>query len=333
MSNIALCCADVGVQFGALKAVDGVSYNFHRGGVYGLIGPNGAGKTTLLNVLAGRLMRHSGSIVCEGVDITSMSPHQRARCGIGRSFQITKIFPDMTVLENLRIAAQIGHGRFLPFWLAPRYDRRLAQGIDAMLDLTGLTAHRDTVAGTLSYGLQRALELGVTLMPGPRILLLDEPLAGVGHHEIESSTNLIEVASVGRTVLLIEQNMDVVMRLSQGIVVHAQAEVPHEEHGWLANAGRRPQGRQFPEHDNVPPMAAYLGTADAWNSNGQIFHVAGGSVGVSHHPTAMRTLCKPAMWTLDELSKAVPELLEGTRNPAPPPVELEVPGRSIEVPL
>ena len=75
MSNIALCCADVGVQFGALKAVDGVSYNFHRGGVYGLIGPNGAGKTTLLNVLAGRLMRHSGSIVCEGVDITSMSPH------------------------------------------------------------------------------------------------------------------------------------------------------------------------------------------------------------------------------------------------------------------
>ncbi|MDO8768518.1 MAG: ABC transporter ATP-binding protein [Burkholderiaceae bacterium] len=225
MSNIALCCADVGVQFGALKAVDGVSYNFHRGGVYGLIGPNGAGKTTLLNVLAGRLMRHSGSIVCEGVDITSMSPHQRARCGIGRSFQITKIFPDMTVLENLRIAAQIGHGRFLPFWLAPRYDRRLAQGIDAMLDLTGLTAHRDTVAGTLSYGLQRALELGVTLMPGPRILLLDEPLAGVGHHEIESSTNLIEVASVGRTVLLIEHNMDVVMRLSQRIVVMAAGRV------------------------------------------------------------------------------------------------------------
>ena len=225
MSNIALCCADVGVQYGALKAVDGVSYNFHRNGVYGLIGPNGAGKTTLLNVLAGRQMRHSGSIVCEGVDITRLSPHQRARCGIGRSFQITKIFPEMTVLENLRIAAQIGYGRFLPFWLAPRYDRRLARGIDAMLDLTGLAAHRDTMAGTLSYGLQRALELGVTLMPEPRILLLDEPLAGVGHHEIENSTNLIEVASVGRTVLLIEHNMDVVMRLSQRIVVMAAGRV------------------------------------------------------------------------------------------------------------
>ncbi|MDF1486067.1 ABC transporter ATP-binding protein [Ramlibacter sp. H39-3-26] len=223
--DIALRCVGVGVRFGALQALDGVHYDFHRGGVYGLIGPNGAGKTTLLNVLAGRLPHHSGSIVCEGVDITRMPPHARARCGIGRSFQITKIFPDLTVLENLRIAAQIGHGRFLPFWLAPRYDRRLAPAIDAMLERTGLHAHRDTVAGTLSYGLQRALELGVTLMPDPRILLLDEPLAGVGHHEIEGATHLIEAASAGRTVLLVEHNMDVVMRLSRHIVVMSNGRV------------------------------------------------------------------------------------------------------------
>ncbi|RYF62698.1 MAG: ABC transporter ATP-binding protein [Comamonadaceae bacterium] len=222
---VALRCEAVTVQFGALKAIDNLSYDFRRGGLYGLIGPNGAGKTTLLNVLAGRLMQSTGRILCGALDITRMPPHRRAAQGIGRSFQITKIFPDMTVLENLRIAAQVAQPRFMPLWPSRSYDRHLAGPIDAMLDTTGLALHRDEVAGTLSYGLQRALELGVTLLPNPPILLLDEPLAGVGHHEIDAATRLIQQASAGRTVLLIEHNMDVVMRLSERIVVMAQGRI------------------------------------------------------------------------------------------------------------
>lgn len=225
MSHFALQCEHISVSFGALKAIDDVNYDFEAGRVYGLIGPNGAGKTTLLNVLAGRLLQHQGRIRCEGRDISAQSPHERARRGIGRSFQITKIYPDMTVLENLRIAAQIKHGRFLPFWTAPRYDRKLAADIDAMLELTGLAGHRNELAGAMSYGLQRALELGLTVLPGPRILLLDEPLAGIGHHEIESAIRLIQAASAGRTVLLIEHNMDVIMSLSEQIVVMSNGRI------------------------------------------------------------------------------------------------------------
>jgi len=193
--------------------------------VYGLIGPNGAGKTTLLNVLAGRQLQHQGQVLCEGRDISRMDASDRARHGIGRSFQITKIYPEMTVTENLRIAAQIKHSRFMPFWIATRYDRKLAADIDAMLELTGLTAHRNDIAGAMSYGLQRALELGLTVLPQPRILLLDEPLAGIGHHEIEQATRLIQAASAGRTVLLIEHNMDVIMALSEQIVVMSNGRV------------------------------------------------------------------------------------------------------------
>ena len=223
--TVALRCADVSVHFGALKAIDRVTYEFSHGGVYGLIGPNGAGKTTLLNVIAGRLMPSGGRIELDGTDITRLKPHHRARCGMGRSFQITKIFPDLTVLENLRIAAQVSQGRWLPMWPSAAYDRKLAARIDRMLELTELRRYRDAIAGVLSYGLQRALELGVTLMPDPSILLLDEPLAGVGHHEIESATALIQTALEGRTVLLIEHNMDVVMRLSQRVVVMAAGQV------------------------------------------------------------------------------------------------------------
>ena len=223
--NIALRCQNVTVSFGALKAIDDVNYDFATGKVYGLIGPNGAGKTTLLNVLAGRQLQHQGAVLCDGADISRLGANQRARRGIGRSFQITKIYPEMTVAENLRIAAQIKHSRFMPFWIAPGYDRKLAADIDDMLELTGLTAHRNDLAGAMSYGLQRALELGLTILPQPRILLLDEPLAGIGHHEIEQATRLIRKASEGRTVLLIEHNMDVIMALSEQIVVMSNGRV------------------------------------------------------------------------------------------------------------
>jgi branched-chain amino acid transport system ATP-binding protein len=254
-SSVALRCTGVTVAFGALKAVDDVTYDFRGGCFYGLIGPNGAGKTTFLNVLAGRLMQPSGRIECNGINITQLKPHQRAHLGIGRSFQITKIFPEMTVLENLRIAAQVTRGRWMPMWPSAAYDRRLAADIDAMLELTDLPRYRDAIAGTLSYGLQRALELGVTLMPDPSILLLDEPLAGVGHHEIAGATALIQTAAKGRTVLLIEHNMDVVMRLSERVVVMAAGRIVAD-------------GPPAEIRDNALVRSVYLGEDDANQDTG-----------------------------------------------------------------
>ncbi|WP_028601359.1 ABC transporter ATP-binding protein [Ottowia thiooxydans] len=225
MNNVALKCQGVTVSYGALKAVNDVNHEFREGRIYGLIGPNGAGKTTLLNVLAGRQMRHSGQVYCGDQDISKRPAYERARMGIGRSFQIIKIFGDMTVNENLLIAAQSRRPGFQPFWISRHFDKQFREQLDSILELTGLTAYRNDIAGTLPYGLQRSLELGVTLLPDPKILLLDEPLAGIGHHEIESALQLIKNVSQGRTVLLIEHNMEAVMSLSSEIVVMSNGSV------------------------------------------------------------------------------------------------------------
>lgn len=225
MSEVALRCEGVTVSYGALKAVNDVSHEFRTGHVYGLIGPNGAGKTTLLNVLAGRQMRHSGNVYCGERPISQLPAYERARMGIGRSFQIIKIFGDLSVADNLLVAAQSRRPGFQPFWISRRFDEQLAERVTSILELTGLQAHRDEIAGTLPYGLQRSLELGVTLLPDPKIVLLDEPLAGIGHHEIPAALELIKRVSVGRTVLLIEHNMDAVMSLSHEIVVMSNGSI------------------------------------------------------------------------------------------------------------
>ncbi|MBH1966292.1 MAG: ABC transporter ATP-binding protein [Comamonadaceae bacterium] len=225
MNNVALRCQGVTVSYGALKAVNDVSHEFQAGRVYGLIGPNGAGKTTLLNVLAGRQMRHSGQVYCGGQEISIRPAYERARMGIGRSFQIIKIFGDMTVTENLLIAAQSRRPGFQPFWISRHFDKQFREQLESILELTGLTNYRNDIAGTLPYGLQRSLELGVTLLPDPKILLLDEPLAGIGHHEIEAALQLIKKVSQGRTVLLIEHNMEAVMSLSSEIVVMSNGSI------------------------------------------------------------------------------------------------------------
>lgn len=225
MNSVALRCEGVIVSYGALKAVNDVSHEFLEGRVYGLIGPNGAGKTTLLNVLAGRQMRHSGKVYCCGQEISQRPAHERARMGIGRSFQIIKIFGDMSVTENLLIAAQSRRPGFQPFWISRHFDKQFREQLESTLELTGLTAYRNEIAGTLPYGLQRSLELGVTLLPDPKILLLDEPLAGIGHHEIQAALELIKKVSQGRTVLLIEHNMEAVMSLSNEIIVMSNGSI------------------------------------------------------------------------------------------------------------
>jgi len=220
-----LACSGVTVRFGAFTAIDGVSLTFEPGRLYSVIGPNGAGKTTLINVLSGRLVADAGRVMLEGRDVTGVPAHRRASLGLGRSFQITKIFAGLTVFESLRLA---GLGRFFklqPFWRPIGSYKPVADAADAMLETLALTHRRDTIAEQLSHGDQRALEVGLALMTEPRVILLDEPLAGVGQHEVERAVALIERVRKGRTVVLIEHNMQAVMRLSDEIVVMVRGRV------------------------------------------------------------------------------------------------------------
>ena len=221
----ALRCEGINVQFGALWAVNNVTLDFAAGGIQSVIGPNGAGKTTLINVLSGRQKPGSGRVLLGGRDITASGAHQRARLGIGRSFQITKVFAGMTVFENLRLAAQAGTFRMQPFWRPVEGYGALAERADAVVRQIGLGALRDHPAELLSHGDQRALELGITLMTDPAVLLLDEPLAGVGEREIGRTMDVITTVAQGRTVILIEHNIDVVMRVSTRVVVMNQGAV------------------------------------------------------------------------------------------------------------
>ncbi len=218
-------CERVTVRFGALVAVDQVSLSFPGGGLHSIIGPNGAGKTTLINVLSGRQQPDEGRVLLGGKDITARPAFQRARLGIGRSFQITKIFPTMSVFENLRLAAQARAFGVQPFWRRVDAYHGLAEAAERIAAEVGLEPMRDRPAEQLSHGDQRALEIGITLMTEPDILLLDEPLAGVGEQEIEQTAALIRRIARGRTVILIEHNIDVVMSVSDRIVVMSQGAV------------------------------------------------------------------------------------------------------------
>ena len=215
----ALTCTGIGVRFGDFRALTDISLNFPTGRVTALIGPNGAGKTTLLNVLSGIQPADSGRIAFHGRDVTRLPPHRRAALGIARSFQIVTIFPDMTVLENVCFARQRKHLKVaLPWQLVHRMagSRRDAMEV---LDRFGLADLADAQAATLSHGKQRALELAIVVVNDPQLLLLDEPLAGVGHSEMTEFAALIGEATEGRTVILVEHNMDMVMGISDQIVV------------------------------------------------------------------------------------------------------------------
>lgn len=245
-----LACRDATVRFGAFTAVDRVSLDFTPGITHGVIGPNGAGKTTLINVLSGRQPLTEGRVLLDGRDIGALPAHARAHLGLGRSFQITKIFPTMTVFENLRLAAQAPRFGLQPLWRPVTAYGPLAVAADEMLGFIGLGARRDTVAGQLAHGEQRALEVGLTLMTNPSIVLLDEPLAGVGQHEVEAAVDLLRRMRQGRTVILIEHNMTVMMALADRIVVMAR--------GAVLATGTPEQVRA-----NAAVRATYLGEEDA----------------------------------------------------------------------
>jgi branched-chain amino acid transport system ATP-binding protein len=206
-------------EFKGFVAVSDVALNVRRGAIHALIGPNGAGKTTVFNLLTHFLAPTRGQILYEGRDITGSNPAQIARLGMVRSFQISAVFPNLTVLENVRVALQRKRGASFDFWRSERvlgtYDRRARE----LLAAVGLQEFEAEVAGALPYGRKRALEIATTLALDPQLMLLDEPTAGMGHEDVERVTRLIKEVARGRTVLMVEHNMNVVAGISDTITV------------------------------------------------------------------------------------------------------------------
>jgi branched-chain amino acid transport system ATP-binding protein len=208
-------------QFGALVAVDDVSLKVRRNSLHAIIGPNGAGKTTFFNLLSGNLEPTRGHVIFKGCDITHQPVHRTIHFGIGRSFQITNIFPNLTVLENIRLASQaLGDDNF-KFWQSASRFRQYEDRAWNVIERVGLKERAQTPARTLPHGDQRKLELGMILAPDPEVLLLDEPTAGMAAEQVPELIALIqEIQKAGdKTVMLVEHNMNVVMSVSDIITV------------------------------------------------------------------------------------------------------------------
>jgi branched-chain amino acid transport system ATP-binding protein len=214
-------------EFGALVAVANVSVKVRPGTIHSIIGPNGAGKTTFFNLLSGNLEPTSGRVVFKGRDITRLPLHRTAHLGIGRSFQITNIFPNLTVLENIRLACQaLGKGNFAMVSSPHRYSQYEERAWDVIRQV-GLEQEALVPARTLPHGGQRKLELGIILAADPEVLLLDEPTAGMAAEQVPELIDLIQdVQEAGnKTVMLVEHNMNVVMSISDRITVMHQGQV------------------------------------------------------------------------------------------------------------
>jgi branched-chain amino acid transport system ATP-binding protein len=218
--GIVLQVEDLSRSFGALAALSGVSFSVRRGEVFSVIGPNGAGKSTLFNVISGLHAPTRGRVVFQGEDVTALPPEVINRRGLAKTFQITNIFPEITVFENVRVAAQSRapeSGRIASLWRLPDVEPEVM----ALLDAFDLTGRRDELAENLSHGEQRYLEICLALATDPSLLLLDEPTAGMTPGETKAATALIRriAAERGLTLLLIEHDMSVVMGISDRIAV------------------------------------------------------------------------------------------------------------------
>jgi branched-chain amino acid transport system ATP-binding protein len=234
-------------EFKGFTAVKNVSLNVRRGTIHALIGPNGAGKTTCFNLITKFLPPTAGRIFYEGRDITGAKPHAVARLGLVRSFQISAVFPHLSVLENVRVALQRVLGTSYHFWRPERSVEVLNGRAVELLDAVGVKAYADLPAVELPYGRKRALEIATTLALDPQMLLLDEPMAGMGAEDIERTSALIRRVAKDRTVLMVEHNLSVVADLSDRITVLARGEVLAE--GSYAEVSNNPQ-----------VIEAYMGT-------------------------------------------------------------------------
>lgn len=220
--EILLATSGLKRHFGGLWAADGIDLNVRSGEIHALIGPNGAGKTTLIHLLSGALLPDAGQIRFAGDDIARRSMHARVALGITRSYQITQIFPRLSVLENLRLAVQSRRrdwGSSFRFWRPASADFRMLSEAEEWIGHVGLAAAAGQLAADLSHGAQRALELAMALATRPRLLLLDEPMAGMGPEESAHMATLIALLKGKQTVLLVEHDMDIVFRLADRISV------------------------------------------------------------------------------------------------------------------
>jgi branched-chain amino acid transport system ATP-binding protein len=214
-----LVTEDLTKEFAGFVAVSGVSLRVERGTIHALIGPNGAGKTTCFNLLTKFLQPTRGRIVYKGRDITALAPADVARLGLVRSFQISAVFPHLTVLENVRIALQRQRGGSFDFWNSKRVLDQFDERAMSLVTDVGLAAFAQLTAVELPYGRKRALEIATTLALDPEMLLLDEPTAGMGHEDIGRIADLIKTVAVDRTVLMVEHNLSVVADLCDRITV------------------------------------------------------------------------------------------------------------------
>ena len=212
-------------RFGGLTATDHVSLEIERGEVHALIGPNGAGKTTLIAQLSGSLASDAGSLTFDQVDITRMPQHERVREGLARSYQITSIFGKFSVLDNLALAVQARSGSSMSFWRSLAAETALLDEASALAARVGLGSREAVLASNLAHGEQRQLEVGLALATRPKLLLLDEPMAGMGPEESALMMELVEKVRAEVTVLLVEHDMDAVFRLADRISVMVNGRV------------------------------------------------------------------------------------------------------------
>jgi branched-chain amino acid transport system ATP-binding protein len=225
MPEVALRAEGLEKRFGGLRAVREVSLDVHIGEIHAVIGPNGAGKSTLINLLSGELGATAGSILLRERPVGRLGVHHRALAGIGRSYQKTTIFLPFTVLENVRLAAQARTRGGLRLFGSPERDADLNANARAALDQVGLSGRAEVAAGLLSHGEQRQLEIAMVLATEPKIILLDEPLAGMGTSEAKAMIELIRSLKEGRAVLIVEHDMDAVFSLADRLTVMADGRV------------------------------------------------------------------------------------------------------------
>jgi branched-chain amino acid transport system ATP-binding protein len=250
MTDVILETRNLTKEFKGFTAVSEVNLSVERGHIHALIGPNGAGKTTCFNLLTKFLVPTSGQILFNGRDITAARPAQIARMGIIRSFQISAVFPHLTVLQNVRIGLQRELGTSFHFWRSERSLSRLDERAMQLLAEVDLAEFADTITVDLPYGRKRALEIATTLAMQPELMLLDEPTQGMGHEDVHRVTELIKKVSAGRTILMVEHNMNVVSGICDKISVLQRGAMLAE--GSYAEVSRNPQ-----------VMEAYMGTTGA----------------------------------------------------------------------
>ena len=221
----ALHLNDVRKSFGKTEIIRGLELAVHKGERHAIIGPNGAGKSTMFNLITGRFPQTSGTISLHGQDLAGLAPYEINRLGLSRSFQITNIFPNMTVFENVRCSLLWSLGYKYSFWNMVSKSRELNEGADAILDQINLLEKRDLPAGLLAYADQRALEIGITIAGGADVIMLDEPTAGMSHSETDYIVELIRKVTENKTLIVVEHDMGVVFGLADRISVLVYGEI------------------------------------------------------------------------------------------------------------